>query len=275
MHRSRIRVVLVRPRHPGNVGAAARAMKNMGLERLVLVGTPRFDADSAVTLAVHARDVIDRCRIVPTLEETVSDCGLVVGTTSRPTALRTGARSPRAAAPDILAAAGRGEVALVFGPEDHGLSNQELALCQQVVSIPASAAYASLNLAQSVLLCAYELLLADDGCAAMDAALAGASPRASGGRLEFLYRRLEELLLRIGFLHAGNAVHMMRSLRRILGRAALGDHDVRILLGIVRQMRWAADRAGMSPDDALEHLDLAATDRVSDLPVGAVRPGDG
>ena len=247
----------------------------MGLERLVLVGAPRFDADGAVTLAVHARDVIDHRRMATTLEEAVSDCSLVVGTTSRPTVLRTGARSPRAAAPEILAAAGRGEVALVFGPEDHGLSNQELALCQQVVSIPASATYASLNLAQSVLLCAYELLLADDKGAGADAALAEASPRASCGRLEFLYRRLEELLLRIGFLHAGNAVHMMRSLRRILGRAALGDHDVRILLGIVRQMRWAAGRAGMSPEAALEHLDLAATDRVSDLPAGAGRPGDG
>jgi len=224
----------------------------MGIERLVLVAPPqRFDPSRAATLAVHARDVIDRCRIVETLEEGVFDCSLVVGTTSRPSALRTGAMSPRAAAPEILAAAGLGEVALVFGPEDHGLSNEELALCQRVVRIPASATYASLNLAQSVLLCAYELLLADAGGVAVGG-LGTAEPPASCGRLEFLYRRLEEVLLRIGFLHMGNAVHMMRSLRRILSRATLGDHDVQILLGIIRQVRWVAGRAGIPPERGLD-----------------------
>jgi tRNA/rRNA methyltransferase len=215
----------------------------MGLGQLVLVAPPReFDPEREATLAVHARDVVGRCRIVETLEEGVFDCGLVVGTTGRISALRAGAVSPRAAAPEILAAAASGEVALVFGPEDHGLSNAELALCQRVMTIPASAAYPSLNLAQSVLLCAYELLLADGGGAALDGS-SGTEPRASCGRLEFLYGRLEEVLLRIGFLHPGNAVHMMRSLRRILGRAAPSDHEVQILLGVVQQVRWAVDRA--------------------------------
>jgi TrmH family RNA methyltransferase len=190
--------------------------------------------------------VIDACRVVDTLEEAVFDCGLVVGTTSRPSALRTGATSPRSAAAEILATAARSEVALVFGPEDHGLSNEELALCQRVLTIPTSATYPSLNLAQSVLLCAYELLLAD-GADARDGHC-DAEPRASCGRLEFLYRRLEEVLLRVGFLHAGNVVHMMRSLRRIFGRAALGEHDVQILLGMLRQVQWAADRAAASPE---------------------------
>jgi TrmH family RNA methyltransferase len=240
-------VVLVRPRHSGNVGAAARALRNMGLDRLVLVAPARrFDPDRAATLAVHARDVIDACRIVDTLEEAVFDCGLVVGTTSRPSALRAGATSPRSAAPEILATAARSEVALVFGPEDHGLSNEELALCQRVLTIPSSATYPSLNLAQSVLLCAYELLLADSAEAGDGQPAAEA--RASCGRLEFLYRRLEEVLLRVGFLHAGNAVHMMRSLRRIFGRAALREHDVQILLGMLRQVQWAADRAAVQPE---------------------------
>ncbi len=222
----------------------------MGIERLVLVApTRRFDPARAIQLAVHARDVIDECRSVGTLEEAVADCSLVVGTTSRPSALRTGATSPRSAAPEILATAARSEVALVFGPEDHGLSNEELALCQRVVTIPASATYASLNLAQSVLVCAYELLLADDGTGGDGQR--HVAPRASCGRLEFLYRRLEEALLRVGFLHTGNTVHMMRSLRRIFGRAALEEHDVQILLGMLRQVQWAADRAGLASERGL------------------------
>jgi TrmH family RNA methyltransferase len=241
----RVRIVLVRPRHAGNVGAAARAMKNMGLGRLVVVDPYRFDLARAARMAVHARDVVGACRIVGSLADAVGDCGLVVGTTSRSSARERGAITPRAAAPEIVAAVARNDVALVFGPENHGLSNAELAVCQRVVRIPASAAYASINVAQAVLLCAYEIFLAAGD--PTDDVPGEAGPRASSGRLEFMYARIEDALRAIGFLHPGNVTHMMGRVRRLLDRTAPGEADVQVLLGVVRQARWAAERAGLVP----------------------------
>lgn len=239
MDLGRIRVVLVRARHSGNVGATARVLKNMGLGRLVLVAPHRFQSARAAQMAVHAREVLERRTTVDTLAEGVADCGLVIGTTSRSSAIHRGTVSPRQIAPEVLAATGANDVALVFGPEHHGLSNAELALCQRTVTIPTSVAYGSLNLAQAVLVCAYELFVA----AHAGGAAAPTPPRAASARLEFMYAQLEDALRCIGYLHEGNADHMMLLFRRILGRADLGDHDVQVLLGVARQMRWAA-----SPD---------------------------
>ena len=238
MDPARVRVVLVRPRIAGNIGAVARALKCMGLRQLVLVAPPRFDRGEAGRRAVHARDVLDRARIVPSLADGIGDCGVVVGTTGRPVAARTRITSPRLAAGEIVAAAARQPVALLFGPEDHGLSNDELARCQHVVTIPTDPAYPSLNLAHAVTVVAYELLLARR----QGHAIPEAPPRAAAGRLEFMYARLEESLGAIGFLHPGNARHMMGTLRRMLSTAHLDDHAVSVLLGIARQVRWAAAR---------------------------------
>ena len=237
----RIRIVLVRPRSAGNVGAAARAMKNMALERLVLVAPVRFDHTRAARMAVHATDVLEGRREVGSLAEAVTGCGLVVGTSGRRATTRSRATAPRALAPEIVAAAAANDVALVFGPEHHGLSNDELALCQRVITIPASQAYGSLNLAQAVLVCAYELFHAS--------AAPEVAPRvlAASEQYETMFARLEVSLRAIGFLHRDNAAHMMRALRRIFGRAALDDHEVRILLGLARQIAWCASRAGMAP----------------------------
>jgi tRNA/rRNA methyltransferase len=237
MNIERIRVVLVRPRNPGNVGAAARAMKNMGLRQLVVVSPHRFDVARAEEMAVHAGDLLAARQHADTLVEAVAGCGLVIGTTSRMSAIRRGATSPRALAPTILAAAAVNDVALVFGPENHGLTTEELALCHQVVSIPASAAYPSLNLAQSVLILAYELFVGAGGESA-----APDRVRAPSERTEAMYAMLEASLRSIGFLHVDNAAHMMRTLRGILGRAALDDHDVRVFLGMARQIRWAGEQ---------------------------------
>lgn len=233
MDLGRIRVILVRPRNSGNVGAAARAIKNMGLGRLILVAPHRFDPVRARKMAVHAADVLHHRRVVRTLEEAVEGCGLVVGTTSRPSAARRGALGPRALADEVVAASAVNDVGLVFGPEHHGLSTDELKLCHRVASIPAAPAYVSLNLAQAVLLVAYEMFVA----------AAGGPPTvervlASSQRVELMYAKLEEALRTIGFLHAGNAEHMMRALRRILGRAALVEHDVRVFLALARQIGW-------------------------------------
>lgn len=240
MRLDRIRVVLVRPREAQNVGAVARAMKNMGLAHLVLVDAAGLDAARAATLAVHATDVLAARREVATLPEALAGCGLVVGTSGRPTAARDGGTAPRALAPDILAAAAVNDVALVFGPEDHGLALEELKHCQHVLTIPTSDAYGSLNLAQAVLVCAYELWTA------AAAAAEGAAPprlRAAHERLELLYAKLEVGLQAVSFLHGDEAPAMMRRLRRMLGRAGLDDDEVQILLGVARQMTWAGTLA--------------------------------
>lgn len=249
MSPGRIRVVLVRPRHAGNVGAAARAMKNTGLEDLVIVAAEALDLDAAAVLAVHAGDVLARHRRVPTLADAIGDCGLVVGTVGREGGDDPDAASPRELAPAILAAATANDVAVVFGPEDHGLSNDELMRCHRRLTIPTAAAYGSLNLAQAVLICGYELLLARDvpvtQTVDVDAAAAqaqrytqrGLAPAAAGERM---YAALERALRAIGFLHRDNGVHMMGVFRRALGRAALDAYETRVFLGLARQIAWAA-----------------------------------
>ena len=235
----RIRIVLVRPRGAANVGAVARAMKNTGVRHLVLV-RPRLrrDARLATAMAVHARDLLSRARTVGTLAEAVADCRLVVGTTRRGGLYRAAAEPPDDVAPAVLARARRGPVALVFGPEDHGLSNDDLKQCHRLITIPTSAAYPSLNLAQAVLLCCYELRRTLLG--------GGPSPAnpipspAAAADIDFALERLKEALLRIGFLHPQNPDHIMFAFRRLFGRAGLETRDVRILLGLARQIEWYA-----------------------------------
>ncbi len=247
MSLGRIRVVLVRPQHPGNVGAAARAMKNMGLATLVVVGDRPLDVGAAAAMAVHARDVLEDARTVSTFADAVADCGLVIGTCGR--GGDAAATSPRALAPAIVAASAANAVALVFGPEDSGLANDELMRCHRVLTIPTADAYTSLNLAQAVLICAYELrlasasMLAAESRGASDAEDAATmAPLVDAASAERMYAALEQALRAIGFLHRDNGVHMMRALRRLLGRAGLDAYENRVLLGLARQIAWAAGR---------------------------------
>jgi tRNA/rRNA methyltransferase len=232
----RIRIVLVRPRGSANVGAVARSMKNMGMRQLTIVGpVPR--RRGAETMAVHARDVLDDAREVKSLAEAVADCHLVIGTTGRDGLYEAGARDPAGLAPLAIERARGGPVALVFGPEDHGLSKQDLKYCQRLITIDTSSAYTSMNLSHAVVLCCYELRR----CALQsEAPREGAQPLAPAGDVNFMFERLQTALLRVGFLRPENPDHIMYALRRVLGRAALEPHDVRIFLGIARQVRWYA-----------------------------------
>lgn len=230
-----VRVVLVRPRGAANVGAVARAMKNMGLGELVLVRPRLASTFLSHALAVHARDVLEAARRVETLAEAVADCALVVGTTAHSGPYRGRARTPRELAGEILAQARQRPVALVFGPEDHGLSNEDLKGCQRLISIPTSPDYASLNLAQAVMVCAYEVFLASEAAPAeLPVELAPAE------RVAFLLDRLQAAFLKIGFVSPDNAEHIMFAFRSILGRAGLDEREVRILLALARKMEWAA-----------------------------------
>ena len=158
-----IRFILVAPSHPGNVGAAARAIKTMGFEELWLVAPERFPHAEATALAAGADDVLDRARVVATLAEAVAGCNLVCGTSAR---LRTGSYwpgfTPREAAPKVLEAGAEGVAAIVFGTERTGLTNTEFERCNFLIHIPANPAYESLNLGQAVQILAYELRCASD-----------------------------------------------------------------------------------------------------------------
>ena len=217
------------------MGAVARAMRNMGITDLALVSPGRLCRNDADTMAVHARDVLDAMQVHSSLRAAVADCGLVVGTTCRPGLYREGAMTPRALAPRLIATAVDNRVALVFGSEDSGLTNEELRFCHQLVTIPTDQTYASLNLAQAVLLCCYEVFIA-----AQDESVAAPRSLAVAERQELMYDKLKSALLKVGFLHGDNPEHIMFALRRLLGRAGLEDRDVRILLGLARQLEWYA-----------------------------------
>ena len=235
MSLSNIRIVLMSPIYGGNVGSVCRAMKNMGLSQLV-IAAPRPDLDEAEALrmASHADDVYRARREAATLEEAVGDCGLVVGTTARPGLYRQHAQTPRAWVPRVLEAAAAGPVALLFGREDRGLTNEELAICTQLVQIPTADAYTSLNLSQAVLVCAYELFVATDTFEPPREKSAEA-PSEMRERMFGIWR---EALLSIGFMKPLMADHMMLGLRRIFARAPLTGDDVRILMGVCRQTLW-------------------------------------
>ena len=232
-----IRIVLVRPRGSGNIGSVARAMKNMGARELAIVGKARTRSFWARAMAVHGRDILGEAKCYDTIREAIEDCALVVGTTCRAGLYRRHSQSPRELAPEIAAAARCGKVALIFGPEDHGLSNKDIEPCQLLITIPAHPDYQSLNVAQAALICLYEIYLVS-----LKPAEAPKIQRARAEHVERLFDRMRRSLLKIGFLDSENPEHMLLAFRRILGRTGLEDKDVRILTGMFRQIEWYADK---------------------------------
>lgn len=240
MSLDRVRVVLVSPIYGGNVGSVCRAMKNMGLKQLVIAEPrPEFDWAAARPMAVHANDVLENRREFPTLREAVADCGLVAGTTARPGLYRAHAKTARDWAPRLVEAAADRPVALVFGTEDNGLDNDHLALCTQIIQIPSAPEYSSLNLAQAVMVVAYEMFVASGEFIPPRERAAEATSQ----QRERMFELWRQALLDIGFMEERKANHMMLGLRRILSRGPLTDPDLRILMGIVRQTLWIARQA--------------------------------
>ncbi len=230
-----IRVILVRPRGSGNIGSVARAMKNVGAGELAIVGKARTRSFWARAMAVHARDLLAAAKCYESIREAIADCALVVGTTCRSGLYRSHSQTPRELAPAVTAAARYGKIALLFGPEDHGLSNKDLEHCQLLLTIPTHPDYPSLNVAQAAVICLYELYLASLGRKEN-------SPlrRAKAEQIERLFDIMRHSLLKIGFLDAENPEHMLLAFRRIFGRAGLEEKDVRILTGMFRQIEWYA-----------------------------------
>lgn len=229
--------ILAAPKFSGNVGAAARALKNMGFADLRLVAPRGYDPVVAAKRAVHAADIVERIRIFDNLAEALADRTLTIGTTARTGGYRTETRILRDAAPEIIAAASDNRIGVVFGPEDYGLSNRDVAQCQWLATIPTSPAYPSLNLAHAVAIVAYELgvtLPPPADTVATDRELAAAAA------VEAMHRRLQRALIAIGFLSEDNPDHIMHTIRAIHGRGGLRPREVDILNGVARQIEWLA-----------------------------------
>ncbi len=241
MDLARVEIVLVRPRRPGNVAAACRAMKNMGVRSLVLVGPPHgLDDREARALAYGAWDVLDGARRAGSVGEAVAGSVSVAGTTGRAI---PGAWSPRRLAEEAVVLSGGGRVSLVFGPEDSGLTGEELALCHRLVHVPTDPAQPSLNLAQAVLLLAYELRLASLAAGPPPAA----EEAATAGALEQAVQEIRGALLEIGYLDPSSPDRILTELRRLLARARPTPREVVLLRGLARQAAWAGRVARGGP----------------------------
>jgi tRNA (cytidine32/uridine32-2'-O)-methyltransferase len=241
---ARVRIVLVGTQHPGNIGSAARAMKTMGLSRLVLVAPSRFPHAEADALAAGADDVLAAATVHEDLAEALADCSLVLGCTARSRRVALAEQPPREAALRMLdAARSGGEVALVFGRERTGLTNDELQLCHGAVHIPANPEYSSLNLAAAVQVMSYELRMAMLGARAVNQADRSEAP-AAHAELEGFFAQLAQTLDAIDF-HKGRAPESaMRKLRRLFLRTGLDVREVRLLRGILADAQRMARLAG-------------------------------
>ena len=278
----RVRIVLVEPTHPGNVGAAARAMKTMGLDRLALVAPRRFPSAEATARAAGADDVLHAARVVGSLDDALADCGYVLGTTARPRRIEWPVLDAREGARRAVAQAARTPVSVVFGRESAGLANDELDRCHALVRIPVAARFSSLNVAAAVQILAYEMRIAayGDGAGAHGGNAGGrdeearapgreAGPRGEGagmrgddagegrpqqppaataGELEGFYRHLEAALVGIGYLDPAAPRFLMRRLRRLFNRAGPDRTEIGILRGILNAvMRDGRGGGGPSP----------------------------
>jgi tRNA (cytidine32/uridine32-2'-O)-methyltransferase len=232
---SNIRIVLVNTTHPGNIGGAARAMKNMGLSRLYLVTPKEFPSDKATWRSAGATDVLDDAIVVDSLDEAIQGCSLVVGTSARERRIPWPLLDPRECGESVWVEASQYEVALVFGREDRGLTNEELHKCNYHVHIPANEEYSSLNLATAVQVITYEIRMA------YLKATAGNTlpqqvwdmPPANAQALDNYYQQLEQTLVNVGFLDPENPKQTMTRLRRLYNRVRLDQMELNILRGVL------------------------------------------
>ncbi len=225
-----VSIILVRPRFPENIGSVARAMKNMGLSRLLVVNGCSPLHANAYKLASGAEDVLERAEEFFTLGEAISEMGVAVGFTSREGIGRQPDLTPEALVEKLIPLSQKNLIGLVFGSEKEGLTNEELSLCHLCARIPSVESFPSLNLAQAVMVVCYELFKGSKESPEKPAQLARTE------QLEGMFEHMEETLLRIGFLDSNNPQRIMRVLRRLFGRNQMDEREVRILRGIWSQV---------------------------------------
>jgi TrmH family RNA methyltransferase len=239
-----IRIVLVQPSHPGNIGAVARAMKNMALTQLVLVKPKQFPHSDALARASGADDVLAAARVVDTVHEALAGCGFIAATTSRERDQRFRVLDVRDAAPRLIAESLRGPAAVLFGAERTGLTNEDLEVAHILMRIPANEAYLSLNLAMAVQVVTYELFRA--GKASTPDTIELTVPLASPEELQRLYVHLEQVLNEIDFRdRTQSGTHLMARIRRFLQRAELDQNEVNILRGFLTAVQSRRRPAGV------------------------------
>jgi tRNA/rRNA methyltransferase len=227
-----ISIILVRPKFHENIGSVARAMKNMGFNRLVLVNGCSPLHMNAYKLASGAEEILERAEEFTTLREAISEMECVVGTTSRSGKERVPLLNSRDLAKKLIPFSTGNTIGLVFGSEREGLTNEELSLCHLYVRIPSSESFPSLNLAQAVMIICYELFQSSMTIPKPPIRLAQAE------QIERMFEHMEKTLLNIGFLEPNNPKRIMRTLRRLLGRSQMEERDVQILQGIWSKMDW-------------------------------------
>jgi tRNA/rRNA methyltransferase len=231
-----ISVILVRPKFPENIGSVARAMKNTGLSRLILVnGCPPLHMN-AYKLASGAEDILERAEEVFTFEEAMDGMGCVVGMTSRKGKGRSPLLSPEGCVKELIPLSQENSIGLAFGSEKEGLTNEELSLCHRYVRIPSSESFPSLNLSHAVMVICYELFKTS-----------GQAPKgpvhvAQAEHLEKMFEHMEKTLMDIGFLNPKHPKSIMRGLRSLFGRSHMDEREVRILQGIWSQVDWHTRR---------------------------------
>jgi TrmH family RNA methyltransferase len=235
-----IRIVLVSPSHPGNIGATARAMKNMGLDRLVLVNPEVFPHAEATARASGADDVLAGAQLCHTLPEALADCRLIIGASARLRSLAWPQLEPRACGERLVTEAADGPVALVFGRERAGLTNDELALCHYLAHIPANPAYSSLNIAAAVQIFTYEIRLASGAPA--PAMRQAEFPPATGVQMEGFFAQLEQTLIGVDAVKSGQMITLMRRLRRLFQRARPDQNEINILRGFLSAIQTRCRR---------------------------------
>jgi len=224
---------LVETSHPGNIGAVARAMKNMCMSELYLVAPKIFPSADATSRASGADDVLASAVLCDSLQEAIADCQIVIGASARSRTISVPDESPRECAERVMVESQDKKVAILFGRENSGLKNHELDLCQTLLSIPSNQNYSSLNIAAAVQVVCYELLVASGQSVAKTEKLE--APLANSAQMESFYEHLYQALEEIGFINPEKSTSIMRRLRRVYHRATLNTKELDILRGILKK----------------------------------------
>ncbi len=231
-----ISIVLQKPKYAGNIGSIARAAKNMGIGNIIVVGAADMDREEMQKRSTHlAADVLDKIQYFDNMDTALGDFNYIVGTTARVGSARGPFIAPRVIAEKIVGISRKNKIALLFGPEDTGLSNDELRYCHAVVSIPTARELKSINLSHAVMIVCYEIFTASLP------SIEEATPKlALSKELEGMYGQIKTMLAQIGFLNPENPDYWMMHLRRFFTRAGLLSREVKIIRGICRQLEWYA-----------------------------------
>jgi tRNA/rRNA methyltransferase len=255
-----ISVVLHQPRHPENIGSVARAMCNMGFSRLVVIDPKNYDRNKILKLATHAAsDLVDKINVYPVLKDALSHFNYVLGTTARLGGQRQVVYTPSKLAQKLGPISIENRIAIVFGPEDRGLSNEDIRYCHDLINIP-TGEFSSLNLAQAVMIICYEIFTTG-----LDKNIKFTPRLASRHELDGMYDQLKDILVRISYINPENPDYWINKLRRFFSRLQLRAKEVSIIRGICRQIDWYGKKCYEDGQKTKHHRDTQDSNEKGDL----------